>query len=62
MSLSWVPSLRAVLLALGAGFSAWLMVRLCWTARSARALGGLLLAWSPLALMLWVWIRALFGA
>jgi len=62
VSLSWVPALRAVLLALGAGFSAWLMVRLCWTARSARALGGLLLAWSPLALMVWVWIRALFGA
>jgi polyferredoxin len=63
VSLTWVPALRAVLLALGAGFSAWLMVRLCWgTARPARALGGLLLAWSPLALMVGVWIRALFGA
>ncbi len=61
VSLTWVPALRAVLLALGAGFSAWLMARLCWTARTPRALGGLLLAWSPLALMVGVWIRALFG-
>ncbi|MBK6294909.1 MAG: 4Fe-4S binding protein [Rhodoferax sp.] len=62
VSLAWVPAARVVLLALGGSFSAYLITRLCSTGRSLRATGGLLLAWSPLVLMEWVWIRALFGA
>ena len=62
VSLAWVPVVRAALLLLGGAFSAYLIARLCWTGRSLRTAGATLLALSPLALALGVWIRALFGA
>ena len=62
VSLTWVSAVGAALLLLGGAFSAYLIVRLCWTGRSLRVMGALLLAWLALVLTEWVWIRALFGA
>lgn len=61
LTLAWVPAVRATLLTLGAGFSAYLTLRLCWVRVSWRAGAGLLLALLPLALMVRVWLSALFG-
>lgn len=61
LTLTWVPAVRAILLVLGAGFSAYLTLRMFPVRRSWRAGAGLLLALLPLALMLRVWLSALFG-
>ena len=59
--LTWVPAVRAVLLMLGTGFSAYLLARLCRPRRSLRAAAGVLLAWASLGLILRVWLGLLFG-
>lgn len=53
----WVPTVRAILLALGLAGSAWLGLRLLWTA--GRSIGHKLIASLafalPIALMGWIW-------
>ncbi|MES2880453.1 MAG: 4Fe-4S binding protein [Pseudomonadota bacterium] len=61
ITLTWVPAVRAVLLTLAAGFSAYLTLRMCLVRFSVRAVAGLALAWLPLALMVRVWLSVLFG-
>jgi len=59
--LAWVPTARAVLLALGSGSSAYLVLRLCLSRRTPRAVAGALVALAPLALVVRVWLGVLFG-
>ncbi len=59
--LAWVPGVRALLLALGTGFSAYLVLRLCLARRTPRAVLGTLVALAPLALVARVWLGVLFG-
>ena len=61
VSLAWVPTVRSVLLALGAGFSAYLMLRMCLVRASTRAVVGTALALAPLGLIVRVWLSVLFG-
>ena len=61
VTLAWVPSVRGLLLVLGAGFSAYLMLRMCLMRFSWRAVAGLAIALSPLALIVRVWLSVLFG-
>ena len=61
VNLAWVPAVRAGLLALGAGFSAYLLLRLCRVRLAWRPVAGLLLALLPLGLIVRVWLSALFG-
>ncbi|WP_413897122.1 4Fe-4S binding protein [Rhodoferax sp.] len=60
VSLLWVPAVRALLLASGAGFSAYLLLRLTACGRSWRATSAALVGLLPLALVLKVWAGALF--
>ncbi len=59
--LAWVPAVRGALLGLGLGFSVYLVARMSPTRRSWRAVAGWLIAMLPLALMLRIWLAALFG-
>ncbi len=61
VSLTWVPAVRGVLLTLAAGFSAYLMLRMCLLRVSLRAVAGWVLALLPLALIVRVWLSVLFG-
>jgi hypothetical protein len=61
ITLAWVPALRGVLLTLGSGFSAYLMLRMCLVRRTWRALAGLLVALTPLALIVRIWLSVLFA-
>jgi len=61
ITLAWVPAVRGVLLALGTGFSTYLLLRMCLARFSWRAVAGLALALLPLGLMLRVWLAVLFG-
>ncbi|BCO28353.1 hypothetical protein MIZ03_3253 [Rhodoferax lithotrophicus] len=61
LNLSWVPALRATLLTLATGFSAYLMLRMCLTRISQRTLAGLTLALLPLGLIVRVWLWVLFA-
>jgi hypothetical protein len=60
VNLAWVPVVRGALLALGAGFSAYLLLRLCLVKLTVRAVAGLAVALLPWALMVGVWLSALF--
>ncbi len=60
VDLAWVPAVRAVLLCAGAGFSAYLLARLCLTRRTLRSVAACLLAWLTLALVVGVWAQILF--
>lgn len=60
-ALGWVPAVRAVLLALGAGFSAYLMLRMSLLRWSWRAVAGLAVALLPWGLMVRIWLSILFG-
>lgn len=60
VTLAWVPAVRGVLLTLGAGFSAYLTLRLSRVRFSWRSVAGLLIALLPLALLLRVWLDVLF--
>lgn len=59
--LTWVPAVRAAMLALGTGFSLYLLLRLCLARLSLRAAAGCALALVPLALIVRVWLVVLFG-
>ena len=61
VALGWVPAARAVLLALGSGFSAYLVLRLCLAHHTLRAAAGAVLALAPLAMVVRVWVGVLFG-
>ena len=61
ITLAWVPALRGVLLALGAGFSAYLMLRMCLVRWTWRAVASLLVALAPLGLIVRVWLSVLFA-
>ena len=61
ITLAWVPALRGVLLTLAAGFSAYLMLRMCLVRRTWRAVAGLLVALAPLGLIVQVWLSVLFA-
>ena len=60
VNLSWVPAVRGLLLASGSGFSAYLLLCLTACGRSWRATGAAVAGLLPLALLLTVWIRALY--
>ena len=60
VNLAWVPVVRGGLLALGAGFSAYLLLRLCLVRLTLRSVAGLAVALLPWALMVGVWLSALF--
>ena len=60
-TLAWVPAVRSALLALAAGFSAYLMLRMCLARLTARAWMGLLVAMVPLGLIVRVWLSVLFS-
>lgn len=60
VNLLWVPTVRGLLLASGAGFSAYLLLRLTACGRSWRATFATLLGLLPLAVLIKVWISALF--
>ncbi|NMM04926.1 4Fe-4S binding protein [Polaromonas sp.] len=61
ITLAWVPALRGVLLTLAAGFSAYLMLRMCLVRWTRRAVAGLLVALAPLGLIVRVWLWVLFA-
>jgi polyferredoxin len=61
ITLAWVPALRGVLLALGAGFSAYLMLHMCLVRWTWRAVAGLLVALAPLGLIVRIWLSMLFA-
>lgn len=61
ITLAWVPAVRGVLLALAAGFSAYLTLRMCLVRVSLRAMAGLAIALLPLGLIVRVWLAVLFG-
>jgi len=61
VTLAWVPAVRGVLLALGMGFSAYLMLRMCLVRFSWRAVAGLAVVLVPLGLIVRVWLSVLFG-
>ncbi len=61
ITLAWVPALRGVLLVLAAGFSAYLMLRMCLVRWTWRTVAGLLVALAPLGLMVRVWLSVLFA-
>lgn len=61
ITLAWVPALRGVLLTLAAGFSAYLMLRMCPVRRTWRTVAGLLVALAPLGLIVRVWLSVLFA-
>ena len=61
ITLAWVPALRGVLLVLAAGFSAYLMLRMCLVRWTWRAVAGLLVALAPLGLIVRVWLWVLFA-
>ena len=61
VTLAWVPAVRGVLLALGTGFSAYLLVRMSLVRFSLRACAGLAVALLPLGLILRIWSDVLFG-
>ncbi len=61
ITLDWVPAVRGVLLALAAGFSAYLMLRMCPVRRTWRTVAGLLVALAPLGLIVRVWLSVLFA-
>jgi hypothetical protein len=60
-TLAWVPAVRGLLLTLAAGFSAYLMLRMCLVRFSLLAVTGLALALLPLGLIVRVWLAVLFG-
>ncbi|TXT39138.1 MAG: hypothetical protein FD135_2388 [Comamonadaceae bacterium] len=61
LPLAWVPGLRAALLTLAAGFSAYLAWRMCLTRVTKRTLMGFALALLPLGLIVRVWLLVLFA-
>jgi polyferredoxin len=61
VALAWVPSARGVLLTLAAGFSAYLISRLCLQRFSWRSVAGWAMALLPLILIVWVWLSVLQG-
>ena len=61
VTLTWVPAVRSALLTLGAGFSAYLLLRMCLVRLSWRAVAGLAVALLPLGLLVRVWLSVLFG-
>lgn len=61
ISLDWVPAARGVLLTLTAGFSVYLISRLCLQRFSWRAVAGWGIALLPLILIVRVWLSVLFG-
>ena len=48
ISISWAPTVRGILLAIGASFSAYLILRMCLRRNSWRTLAGLSIALMPL--------------
>lgn len=61
VTLAWVPAVRGALLTLGAGFSVYLLLRMCLVRFTWRSVAGFILALLPLGLMVRVWLSALFG-
>ena len=61
LTLSWVPPIQAVLLALGGAYSLWLGAKLIVTRRSARHTFALVPFTLALALLLAIWGNKLFG-
>jgi hypothetical protein len=61
LTLAWVPAMRGALLALAAGFSAYLMLRMCLARPTPRAWMGLLVALASLGLIVRVWLSVLFA-
>ena len=61
VTLGWVPAVRGALLTLAAGFSAYLMLRMCLVRFSMRCVAGLALALLSLGIILRIWLGILFG-